>query len=316
MASEYWDKMRKRRVGRRRVLATGAMGAAGAALAATVGCGDDDDDGGTPAAGGGSPSGGGQGSAAFPEARTSPKLIAAITFDTPVSLDFHTHDSPGGHWAAQPAYNGLMYRIEDPPGTFSHLAPELVESWEQPAGRHDRPQGARGREVAGHRPAERARLYRRGREVQPRAHPGRTSGSESDSGRVPHARHVLAHRPDGGAGEHHNAAHLAAVRAAAEQPVILVGADDSPRDGGVERRSQRPAMGGRHRPVDIWTGTTPSPTAAHSGTYAIRRTGSRGSPSSTSSTFPSSSPPKRYRRSFSRTSSIRASPSTRHRRCR
>ncbi len=131
MASEYWDKMRKRRVGRRRVLATGAMGAAGAALAATVGCGDDDDDdsGGTPAAGGGSPSGG-TASERFPNARRSPKLISVIN-DPPQTLDFHSTETPGSHQAAAQAYNGLIYRIEDSPGHFSHLEPELAEEWEQ-----------------------------------------------------------------------------------------------------------------------------------------------------------------------------------------
>ncbi len=125
----YWQRAARRRASRRSVLRAGAIGAVGAGAYATVGCGDDDDDdSGTPAAGGTS-------SASLPKGFENARyggLLAYGLNDPPISLDFHTQETPGSHYAAHGAYNGLIYRIEDKPGHFSELRSELAESWEQP----------------------------------------------------------------------------------------------------------------------------------------------------------------------------------------
>ncbi|HWO94394.1 MAG TPA: ABC transporter substrate-binding protein [Dehalococcoidia bacterium] len=133
MGSEYWERVRKRRVTRRRVLGAGALGASGAVLAATVGCGDDDDD--DDDAGSGTAAAGGERDTSqlperFREARYGGILRFGVN-DPPQTLDLHAHDSPGGHLVAYPAYNGLIRRPENPPGNATS-EPELVEEWEQP----------------------------------------------------------------------------------------------------------------------------------------------------------------------------------------
>ena len=45
--ANYWEKVTQERLGRRRLLKSGAALSMGAAALALVGCGDDDDDGGT-----------------------------------------------------------------------------------------------------------------------------------------------------------------------------------------------------------------------------------------------------------------------------
>ncbi len=130
--SEYWERFNQKRVTRRRALATGAAGAAGVAAIAAVGCGDDDDDsnGGTPGGGTGTSTAGRTPPAGYEGARYGGKLLYGIN-DPPQTLDFHAHDSPGGHIAASPAYNGLLRRPERPLGEPTTEG-ELIERWEQP----------------------------------------------------------------------------------------------------------------------------------------------------------------------------------------
>ncbi|HWO93280.1 MAG TPA: ABC transporter substrate-binding protein, partial [Dehalococcoidia bacterium] len=133
-SDNYWKRVARRRASRRTVLRASAVGASGAAAYAAVGCGDDDDDdddgGGTTTTGGGTADTS-QLDPQFQNARYGGILQYGIN-DPPQTLDFHTQEPPGSHYCAHPAYNGLIYRIEDEPGHFSELRGELAETWEQP----------------------------------------------------------------------------------------------------------------------------------------------------------------------------------------
>lgn len=130
MASSYWDKAWKRRIGRRRFLGTGAAFGAGAAGFALVGCGNDDDDdssggptgtpqnGQTPSNGETPSNGGGNGG-------SEGDLVRVAIGAEPTTVD--PHDSIGGvdNYYLFQLFNGLY--------DYDHqgaLSPSLAESYE------------------------------------------------------------------------------------------------------------------------------------------------------------------------------------------
>lgn len=119
----YWRRTFTQRLARRRFLAGAAAGTAGLGALAAFGCDDEASSPGPAQTQTGAPAG-------FEGAKYGGKMVFAIN-DPPVTFDFHTQDPPGSHAAAHPAYNGLIRRLEDPPGRFKKLEPELIESWEQ-----------------------------------------------------------------------------------------------------------------------------------------------------------------------------------------
>ena len=126
--SDYWEQFQSRNVARRRVLAGGALGGAGLASLALVGCGGDDDDGGTSPTVQASGTTASTGTTTAVTPKKGGKVVYNMGMTSSQSMDPHTTLSRAFF------YWGLIgSKLLSPHAqTVEPIQPGLVESWEQP----------------------------------------------------------------------------------------------------------------------------------------------------------------------------------------
>lgn len=133
MRSVYWQRFWSRRLGRRRVMRTGAFIAAGLTFM-TFGCLKREEA--VPSSREvGVPPDAPERTTALKQLPKGARWGGQLVYqqeDEPVSLDPHTQEAPAAQAAGKPAYSGLLIPWENQPGV-QEVQGDLVARWEQPS---------------------------------------------------------------------------------------------------------------------------------------------------------------------------------------